>query len=81
MAKIHSPTVISKRWGGNDCGRYERDELHRAIRAISDELWNSLEGWGFMNYVLGTMLYRYKLGNYINRGRDCGPERSVADGD
>lgn len=44
MARIHSPTVISKRWGGNDCGRYERDELHRAIRAISDELWNSLEG-------------------------------------
>ena len=34
-----------------------------------------------MNYVLGTMLYRYKLGNYINRGRDRGRERSVADGD
>lgn len=36
----------------------ERDELHRAIRAIADELRRSVDGWDFKTYVLGTMFYR-----------------------
>ena len=49
----------------------ERDELHRAIWAIADELRGAVDGWDFKNYVLGTMFYRYiseKLCSYINRG-------------
>lgn len=49
----------------------ERDELHRAIWAIADELRGSVDGWDFKNYVLGTMFYRYiseNLCNYINKG-------------
>lgn len=37
----------------------EREELHRAIWAIADELRGSVDGWDFKNYVLGTMFYRY----------------------
>ena len=49
----------------------ERDELHRAIWAIADELRGAVDGWDFKNYVLGTMFYRYiseNIANYINRG-------------
>lgn len=48
----------------------ERDELHRAIWAIADELRGAVDGWDFKNYVLGTMFYRYiseNLANYITR--------------
>lgn len=47
----------------------ERDEVHRAIWAIADELRGAVDGWDFKNYVLGTMFYRYiseNLCNYIN---------------
>ena len=37
----------------------ERDELHRAIWAIADELRGSVDGWDFKSYVLGMMFYRY----------------------
>ncbi len=30
----------------------ERDELHRAIWAIADELRGAVDGWDFKNYVL-----------------------------
>ena len=49
----------------------ERDELHRAIWAIADELRGSVDGWDFKAYVLGMMFYRYiseNLTNYINEG-------------
>ena len=49
----------------------ERDELHRAIWGIADELRGSVDGWDFKSYVLGIMFYRYiseNLTNYINRG-------------
>ncbi len=49
----------------------ERDELHRAIWAIADNLRGAVDGWDFKNYVLGTMFYRYiseNLCNYINQG-------------
>lgn len=57
----------------------ERDELHRAIWAIADELRGSVDGWDFNSYVLGMMFYRYiseNLANYINVG-----EREACDGD
>ena len=55
----------------------ERDELHRAIWAIADELRGAVDGWDFKNYVLGTMFYRYiseNLSDYIT----CG-ERAAGD--
>lgn len=47
----------------------EREELHRAIWSIADELRGSVDGWDFKNYVLVTMFYRYISENftaYIN---------------
>ena len=52
----------------------ERDELHRAIWAIADELRGSVDGWDFKNYVLGAMFYRYiseNLTAYINDGEEA----------
>lgn len=49
----------------------ERDEFHRAIWAIADELRGAVDGWDFKNYVLGTMFYRYiseNLCSCINSG-------------
>ena len=44
----------------------EREELHRAIWAIADDLRGSVDGWDFKNYVLGTMFYRF-----ISEARKC----------
>ena len=55
----------------NNKKEQERDELHRAIWAIADELRGAVDGWDFKNYVLGTMFYRYiseNITNYINEG-------------
>ncbi|MBQ6408618.1 MAG: type I restriction-modification system subunit M [Butyrivibrio sp.] len=55
----------------NNKKEQERDELHRAIWAIADELRGAVDGWDFKNYVLGTMFYRYISENitaYINAG-------------
>lgn len=52
----------------------ERDELHRAIWAIADDLRGSVDGWDFKSYVLGFMFYRYiseNLTNYINKGEQA----------
>ncbi len=49
----------------------EREEVHRAIWAIADELRGAVDGWDFKNYVLGTMFYRYISENltvYIDSG-------------
>lgn len=51
----------------------ERDELHRSIWAIADDLRGAVDGWDFKNYVLGTMFYRYiseNLANYVNKGEE-----------
>lgn len=47
----------------------EREELHKAIWGIADELRGSVDGWDFKSYVLGIMFYRYiseNLCNFIN---------------
>lgn len=49
----------------------EREELHRAIWSIADDLRGAVDGWDFKAYVLGTLFYRYiseNLTNYINEG-------------
>lgn len=49
----------------------EREELHKAIWAIANDLRGSVDGWDFKQYVLGIMFYRYiseNITNYINAG-------------
>ena len=49
----------------------ERDELHKAIWNIANDLRGSVDGWDFKQYVLGFMFYRYiseNITNYINEG-------------
>ena len=49
----------------------EREELHKTIWGIADDLRGSIDGWDFKSYVLGMMFYRYiseNLTNYINTG-------------
>ena len=49
----------------------QREELHRAIWSIADDLRGSVDGWDFKSYVLGTMFYRFiseNLTTYINKG-------------
>ncbi len=47
----------------------ERDELHRTIWKIANELRGSVDGWDFKQYVLGMLFYRYiseNLASYID---------------
>lgn len=48
----------------------QRDELHRTIWRIADDLRGSVDGWEFKNYVLGMLFYRYiseNLTAYVNK--------------
>lgn len=37
----------------------EREELHKTIWNIANDLRGSVDGWDFKQYVLGFMFYRY----------------------
>ena len=56
----------------------QRDELHKTIWKIANDLRGSIDGWDFKQYVLGTIFYRYISENftkYINTGeREAGVE-------
>ncbi|MGO1245591.1 MAG: type I restriction-modification system subunit M [Sphingobacterium sp.] len=48
----------------------QRDELHRAIWQIANDLRGSVDGWDFKSYVLGMLFYRFiseNLASHINR--------------
>ena len=48
----------------------QREELHKTIWSIADELRGAVGGWEFKAYVLGTLFYRFiseNLTEYINR--------------
>ncbi len=47
----------------------ERQELHKAIWAMANELRGAVDGWDFKMYVLGFIFYRFiseDIANYIN---------------
>jgi type I restriction enzyme M protein len=47
----------------------EREELHRTIWQIANDLRGSVDGWDFKSYVLGMLFYRFiseNLTTYIN---------------
>lgn len=49
----------------------ERDELHRTIWNMANDLRGSVDGWDFKQYVLGILFYRYISENfekYVNDG-------------
>ena len=49
----------------------EREELHRTIWGIANDLRGSVDGWDFKQYVLGMLFYRYiseNLAAYVNKG-------------
>lgn len=49
----------------------ERNEVHKTIWAIADDLRGAVDGWDFKQYILGIMFYRYiseNITNYINAG-------------
>lgn len=56
----------------------EREELHRTIWNIANDLRGSVDGWDFKQYVLGMLFYRYiseNFAGYINAGeREAGDE-------
>lgn len=48
----------------------ERDELHKTIWNIANDLRGAVDGWSFKAYVLGAIFYRYiseNLAAYINK--------------
>lgn len=48
----------------------ERDELHRTIWQIANDLRGSVDGWDFKSYVLGMLFYRFiseNMTNWINK--------------
>lgn len=49
----------------------EREELHRTIWSIANDLRGAVDGWDFKQYVLGMLFYRYiseNLTAYVNAG-------------
>lgn len=55
--------------GINNSNKREREELHRAIWSIANDLRGSVDGWDFKQYVLGMLFYRYiseNITEYIN---------------
>lgn len=48
----------------------ERDELHRTIWQIANDLRGAVDGWDFKTYVLGMLFYRFiseNLTSYLNK--------------
>ena len=48
----------------------ERDELHRAIWQIANDLRGAVDGWDFKSYVLGFLFHRFiseNLTTYLNK--------------
>lgn len=57
----------------------KREEIHKEIWSIAEELRGSVDGWDFKQYILGIMFYRYiseNITDYINEG-----ERKAGDKD
>ena len=63
----------------NNKNMREREEVHKAIWSIADDLRGAVDGWDFKQYILGIMFYRYiseNIAKYINDG-----ERKAGDKD
>lgn len=59
----------------------ERDELHRAIWQIANDLRGSVDGWDFKSYVLGILFYRFISENLVNHINKAEQEAGNSDFD
>ena len=51
---------------------HEREELHKTIWKIANELRGSVDGWDFKQYVLGLLFYRFiseNIEHYVNENQ------------
>ena len=56
----------------NNKKEYEREELHKTIWKIANELRGSVDGWDFKQYVLGLLFYRFiseNIEHYVNENQ------------
>lgn len=56
----------------NNKKEIEREELHKTIWKIANELRGSVDGWDFKQYVLGLLFYRFiseNIENYVNENQ------------
>lgn len=56
----------------------EREELHKTIWKIANDLRGSVDGWDFKQYVLGLLFYRFiseNIENYINENQKKAGEK------
>ena len=42
----------------------QRQELHRKIWAIADDVRGAVDGWDFKQYILGILFYRFISENF-----------------
>ncbi len=50
----------------------ERDELHKTIWKMANDLRGTVDGWDFKQYVLGLLFYRFiseNIENYVNNNQ------------
>jgi type I restriction enzyme M protein len=47
-------------------GQQQRDELHRRIWQIANEVRGAVDGWDFKQFVLGALFYRFISENFVN---------------
>ena len=50
----------------------EREELHKTIWKIANELRGSVDGWDFKQYVLGLLFYRFISENIERKSKKSG---------
>ena len=56
----------------NNKKEQEREELHKIIWKIANELRGSVDGWDFKQYVLGLLFYRFiseNIEHYVNENQ------------
>lgn len=56
----------------NNKKELEREELHKTIWKIANELRGSVDGWDFKQYVLGLLFYRFiseNIEHYVNENQ------------
>ena len=71
----------------NNIKENEREELHKTIWKIANELRGAVDGWDFKQYVLGLLFYRFiseNIETYVNENqREAGLEnfeyRNISD--
>lgn len=59
----------------------ERQELHRTIWRIANDLRGSVDGWDFKQYVLGMMFYRFiseNITSYIDKNQHAAGETTFS---